>query len=85
MPIGTLMKNIERQPPFSRRKPPRLGPTIEPMGMMLLISPMAWARCRGYSSEIMPMTEGSKSAAADRLHGAECDQHADVWRDRAQQ
>ena len=56
--MGRLTKNIARQPQVSRSKPPTFGPTIEPMGITLLIRPIAWARWPRYSSAMMPMADG---------------------------
>ena len=58
MPIGTLTRKIQRHDQYVTNTPPRIGPTMPPIGKIQVNSPIARSRSGPNWSETMPVADG---------------------------
>ena len=61
MPSGTLTKKMPRQLQSWAMRPPKTGPTMPPIGKMLVNMARALSRSRPKWSATMPDAEGMKA------------------------
>ena len=85
IPIGTLIRKIQRQETSSTSQPPRIGPTIGATSIGTPRIPITRPiRCGPAFLVMIVMTAGHDHAAADALQDAEGDQRVGAPGDRAE-
>ena len=64
IPMGMLMRKIQRQPTASTMKPPRGGPTVKPMYTAMTLMPRARPRSFGGKTAVTMAAEVAPMSAA---------------------